>query len=237
MSERTGNSAPPDTSWQPREVNAASDVARYSKFVGYMRIGLPVVAVILVLLVFVLPYFMGNDERFRVGTATTPLTEAAVDALSMVNARYFGTDKKGQPYSLTAKGVKERGEGDKRIELTAPQADITLTSGDWLSITAGSGLYDRDSETLDLTDNVSLFQDKGYEMHTSAANIRLKDSSASGRAAVQSQGPFGQLDAQGFDLFDKGERVIFLGPAKLVLTQAIKSDGAANSAAPASTKN
>ncbi|MSO96703.1 MAG: LPS export ABC transporter periplasmic protein LptC [Rhodospirillaceae bacterium] len=237
MSERTGKPTPPDASWQPRNVNAAGDVARYSKFVGYMRIGLPAVAVILVLLVFVLPYFMGNDERFRVGTVTTPLTEAAVDALSMVNARYFGTDKKGQPYSLTAKGVKERGEGDKRIELTAPQADITLTGGEWLSITAGSGLYDRDSETLDLTDNVSLFQDKGYEMHTSAANIRLKDSSASGRTAVQSQGPFGQLDAQGFDLFDKGERVLFLGPAKLVLTQAIKSDGAANNAAPASTKN
>ncbi len=217
----------PEPGWRPRNVTAAADVARYSTFVGYMRIGLPALAAVLVMLVFVLPLFMGNDDRFRVGKIAEPLKDAAVDTLSMVNARYFGTDNKGQPFSVTAKGVKERPAPDKRVELVAPQADITLTSGEWLSIKAGAGLYDRKSETLDLRDTVSLFQDKGYEMHTAEVSIRLKDGSASSRTPVQSQGPFGEFSAQGFDLRDKGEHVMFLGPATLILTGAMKADSPA----------
>ena len=216
---------PPDSSWQPRTVAVASDVARYSKFVGYMRIGLPALAGVLVVLVIALPQFMGEDERFRIGTA--PIRDAAVEALSMVNARYFGTDKEGQPFSVTAQGVKERPDNDKQVELTGPQADITLKNGDWLSIEATSGLYTRDTETLDLSGNVSLFQDKGYEMHTEAVSIKLKDSSASSRTPVQSQGPFGELTAQGFDLYEKGDRVVFLGPARLLLNDGLKMDAPA----------
>ncbi|MBL8643389.1 MAG: LPS export ABC transporter periplasmic protein LptC [Rhodospirillaceae bacterium] len=218
----------PDKVWQPRTAEVAGDVARYSKFVHYMRIGLPAAAGVLVLLVLVLPQFMGDDERFRVSAVSEAAKEAAVEALSMVNARYFGTDKKGQPFSVTAQGVKERPGNEKQVDLTGPQADITLNSGDWLSLEAASGVYDRDTETLDLAGNVSMFQDKGYEIHTDAVTIKLKDGTATSRAAVQSQGPFGELSAQGFDLYDKGERVVFLGPAHLTLNSGFKSpDGKA----------
>jgi lipopolysaccharide export system protein LptC len=214
----------PQPGWQPRATtNAAADVARYSKFVHYMRVGLPALAGFLVLLVLVLPQFMGDDARFRVGKLAEPLKDAATDALSMVNARYFGTDKDGQPFSVTAKGVKQRPAPDKRVELAGPQADITLKGGDWLSVQAGSGLYDNAAQTLELSDDVSLFQDKGYEMHTLSVSINLKDGSAVSRTPVQSQGPFGQLDAQGFELTDKGERVLFLGPATLTLNGTMKT--------------
>ncbi|MBL8630537.1 MAG: LPS export ABC transporter periplasmic protein LptC [Rhodospirillaceae bacterium] len=212
----------PDKVWQPRTGAVADDVARYSKFVGYMRVGLPAVAGFLVLLVLVLPQFMGNDERFRVGTSAA-VKEAAVEALSMVNARYFGTDKKGQPFSVTAEGVKQHTDDDNKVELSGPQADMTLTNGDWLSVEAKAGLYDRDKETLNLTGDVSLFQDKGYEMHTDELNVQLKDGNAQSRKPVQSQGPFGQLNAQGFDLYDKGDRVVFLGPAQLTLVNGAQS--------------
>jgi lipopolysaccharide export system protein LptC len=219
MSERPPPTPDPaaEPGWRPRTTSATVDVARYSQFVGYMRIGLPALAGILVVLVFVIPQFMGDDDRFRVGNVTAPLKNVAADALSMVNARYFGTDQKGQPFSVTAKGVKERPAPDERVDLVSPQADITLAGGDWLSIEAGAGLYDRKTETLDLSNEVSLFQDKGYEMHTAAASIRLKEGSASSRTPVQSQGPFGELVAQGFELSDKGENVLFLGPATLTL--------------------
>ena len=227
MNEHPANTPPkqPDQEpgWRPRTTSTTVDVARYSQFVGYMRIGLPALAGVLVLLVFVIPQFMGDDDRFRVGNVTTPLKNVAADALSMVNARYFGTDQKGQPFSVTAKGVKERPAPDQRVDLVSPQADITLTSGDWGSIEAGSGLYDRETETLDLSNQVSLFQDKGYEMHTAEASIRLKDGSATSRTPVDSQGPFGELVAQGFELRDKGENVMFLGPATLTLKGTTKT--------------
>lgn len=224
MSERPADIASPQPGWQPRKVSAAADVARYSQFVRYMRIGLPALAGFLILLVLILPQFMGDEDRFRVGNVTKPLKDAAADALSMVNARYFGTDAKGQPFSVTAKGVKERPDPDKRVDLVAPQADITLNSGDWLSVTAGTGVYNRETEQLDLAGDVSVFQDKGYEMHSAEVSVRMKDGSANSKLPVQAQGPFGQLEAQGFDLVDKGDNVFFKGPAKLILNNNAKSD-------------
>jgi lipopolysaccharide export system protein LptC len=223
----------PDKVWQPRTGEVATDVARYSKFVGYMRVGLPAAAAFLVLLVLVLPQFMGEDDRFRIST-TDAVKEAAVEALSMVNARYFGTDKKGQPFSVTAKGVKERAGNDKQVELTGPQADITLTNGDWLSLDAAGGLYDRENETLELSGNVSVFQDKGIEMHTETVVVKLKDGTASSKTPVHSQGPFGELNAQGFELYDKGERVLFTGPAQLTLNSGVKSSRKTDAAQPKS---
>lgn len=204
-----------DEVWRPRAHVAPGDVAGYSRFVGLMRIALPAIAGVLVLLIVVVPMFSANDDEFRVGDSSGK--GFAVDALSMVNARYFGTDAKGQPFSVTAKSVRERTGADRRIELAWPQADITLNGGTWMSVEAEGGLYDRSTESLDLSGGVSLFQDQGYEMHTTAATVNLKDGAASSRQPVSGQGPFGELTANGFDLHDKGTVVMFAGPARVML--------------------
>lgn len=204
-----------DVVWQPRAHVAPGEVAGYSRFVGIMRLALPATAIVLILMIVLIPLFRGNDDDFRVGESAIKST--AVDALSMVNARYFGTDASGQPFSVTAKSVRERTGADRRIELGWPQADITLNGGTWMSVEAESGLYDRSGESLDLAGGVSLFQDQGYEMHTTAATVRLKDGAASSRQQVDGQGPFGVLTASGFDLYDKGAIVVFRGPAKVTL--------------------
>lgn len=204
-----------DAVWQPRRTDVGAAVHRYSRFVGWMRLALPALAGLIVIIVVVVPQFRGEDDRFRIGKG--PLPQAAVDTLSMVNARYFGTDAEGQPFSVTAKGVRERGAGDGRVELTAPQADITLNGGPWLSIDARAGLYDPKAEVLELTGEVSLYHDRGYEMHTAAATVHLRDGRAESRSAVDTQGPFGHMTSAGIELFDKGDVVVFTGPAHLVL--------------------
>jgi lipopolysaccharide export system protein LptC len=54
----------------------------------------------------------------------------------------------------------------------------------------------------------------------------LEEGSASSTTPVSSQGPFGQLQSQGFKLQDKGKIVYFTGPARLVLNSAGKTSGA-----------
>ena len=221
---KPGRTHPPgDDIWRPRGVTAPGDVARYSRIVRLMRLGLPITAAVLVLLIVIVPQFRGGEDRFRVGDSA--VSDAAIDALSMVNARYFGTDAQGQPFSVTAKSVRERTGADKRIELGSPQADITLNGGTWLSVEAEAGLYDRNSDMLELTGNVSLFQDQGYEMHTAAATVNLKVGAAQSRRPVEGQGPFGQLSAAGFDLYDKGNLVVFAGPARVQLSGIAGSKG------------
>lgn len=219
----TPDSAPPpedkpahsEAVWRPRDAIQPGEVNRYSRFVGAMRLALPAVAVVLLLLVLVVPLFRGGDDQFKAPEGAR--APSGPDALSMTNARYSGTDAKGQPYSVSAKGVRERTGDDKRVELAAPQADVITESGTWLSLSADSGLYDRQGDTLDLTGQVSLFQDQGYELHTDSMTVNLKDGTAKSRAPVDGQGPFGELKASGFDLHEKGRVVVFTGPARVVL--------------------
>jgi lipopolysaccharide export system protein LptC len=97
------------------------------------------------------------------------------------------------------------------IDLTALQADMTMKDGAWLSMTADSGRLQRAKKLLDLTGQVNLFHDQGYELHTHDVHIDLAKDSAVGNQAVAGQGPSGELTAEGIEVFDNGQRVIFLG--------------------------
>ena len=201
--------------WQPRHTSVARSVAQYSRFVGIMKILLPSAAGFLLLLIVVLPQFRQQDDRFRIGMNL--IEESATDTLNMTNARYYGTDDKGQPYSVTAANVRERPNDDPAVDLTAPQADISLTDGSWLSISAHTGVYNRDEQLLNLDGNVSLYQDQGNEFHTGSARVDLDKGEAVGNDAVNSHGPFGSLEAAGFTMSETGKVVYFVGPAHLVL--------------------
>lgn len=210
--------------WQPRHTDVRASVEKYSRFVSAMKIVLPTVAGLLLAVVIILPQLRGEPEQFAAEVAVTE--GASGNTLSLVNARYLGTDSSGQPFSVTAKSVREGADDDDNIDLTAPQADISLNDGTWLMVGAESGQYHRETQTLTLEGEVNLFQDQGYELHTQTATIMLEEGSASSATPVSSQGPFGQLQSQGFKLQDKGKIVYFTGPARLVLNSAGQTSGA-----------
>ena len=212
----SGNKVHDDTVWQPRSASAADSVAQYSRFVSAMKIGLPVAAGILLLIVIVLPQLRQDDDRFRLGSEM--VKGAHTDALSMTNARYFGTDDKGQPYAVAAEGVHQRGNDDKAVDLVTPKANMSLNGGKNMSAAASSGVYDRDNHKLDLSGDVTVQQDQDNKLTTSEATVMLKDGTASGRAPVSGEGSFGKLQASGgFDLSERGKIVHFRGPAKLTI--------------------
>jgi lipopolysaccharide export system protein LptC len=202
--------------WAPREHAVGDQVAQYSRFVSWMKLALPIAAGVLLLAVVVLPMLRKDDERFRIGM--NMIKGASTDTLSMTNARYFGTDDKGQPFAVTATGVRQHAQEDHQVDLIGPHAEIKLEGGEALSASAGAGLYHRDLEKLDLSDGVTVVQNKDNQLRTKSAVVMLKEGSASGREAVSSEGPYGTMQAAGgFDLTERGKIVKFIGPAKLVL--------------------
>jgi len=218
--------------WRPRDASAADSVVQYSKFVSAMKIGLPVAAGILLLMVVVLPQFREDDERFRIGMSLIKGSET--DTLSMTNARYYGTDDKGQPYSVTAEGVRQRTSDDKSIDLVTPKAQINLSNGTVLAAGASTGLYDRDNQKLDLSGKVTVSQQDGNQLHTSAAVIMLKEGTAKGRAPVDAEGSFGTMHAAGgFDLSERDRVVFFHGPGRMTLNPDAKASSKPAEAPPA----
>jgi lipopolysaccharide export system protein LptC len=190
-------------------------VRTYSRFVTMMKVLLPVIALVLIVLVVAWPYLKINDARFNIGF--TALKVGNVEDPAMINPRFQGADKDRQTFSITADIAKNLLKGGKSVELEMPKADISLEDGSWLVLTAKSGIYVRQDETLTLNDQVNLFHDSGYEFRTESAVIDLTKGTASGTVSVAGQGPFGNLKAEGFHLVDKGKTIYFIGKSNLTI--------------------
>ncbi len=187
----------------------------YSHFVSMMKVLLPFIALLLVVLVIVWPNLKLQDTKFGLGFSAVKIGDG-VDP-SMINPRYFGTDKRRQTFSITADLAKNILADDRRVELEKPKADISLEDGSWLVVTASVGYFSRQDEMLSLEGGVNLFHDSGYEFRTDKIDIDLSNGTASGDLPVEGQGPFGHVVAEGFRLLDKGKTVVFSGQSKLIM--------------------
>ena len=186
----------------------------YSRFVSAMKLLLPAVAVGLVLLIVVWPRLQQSLEHLRAALPRLDLNEAR--DLKMVNAHYAGLDKRHRPYVLTA-DVARQTQANDLTSMEGPKADITLKSGAWLNISGDTGVYLSQGQLLDLFGNVKMFHDRGYELSTESAHLDMTAGTAEGNEAVQGQGVFGSVVADGFRLLDHGQVIIFTGKAKLHL--------------------
>jgi lipopolysaccharide export system protein LptC len=181
--------------------------AFYSRFVGTMKVILPLAAAAITGLILAWPAAHDDTQQIALTFAQTNSTEA--ETPGMQNARYVGTDANNRPFLVTANQASQEPGSPDLIEMLALQADMTLDNGVWMSVVASSGRYDRARQILQLAGPVNIFSDIGYEFHAVTARVDLKHNIAESDSPVQGHGPFGILRADGFRLVDQGKRLLF----------------------------
>jgi lipopolysaccharide export system protein LptC len=212
----TGGARPPVPAG-PVQPPRFSGRSGYSLFVLAMKVLLPALATAMVLLVIAWPQISPNEDRFRIGISSISLEEA--ESLSMLNPRFDGIDERNRPYSVTADLAVQDKRNDDLVDLELPKADMSMDDGTWVAVMAKSGRYDRKAETVDLTGDVVMFHDEGFEVKTDYARVDLNSGVAEGDHPVQAQGPGGSLESEGFRVEDRGERIFFTGKAHMVMYQ------------------
>ncbi|MCH8181849.1 MAG: LPS export ABC transporter periplasmic protein LptC [Proteobacteria bacterium] len=198
-------------------ITAARMSPLYSRFVGAMKILLPLTAAALIGLVVAWPDESKEASGFRLSFANTIPGDPGAPGMS--EARYIGTDANNQPFVITADMVTPDIKNPNRFLLSTLQADITFDNGAWMSLTAPSGIYDREKQFLQLTGKVDIFSDRGFELHTTGVRVDLARSMAEGDQPVQATGPLGVLEANGFRIVQRDERLFFTGGVKLTSWQ------------------
>ena len=189
----------------------------YGVMVGSLKLILPTVALSLLALAAVWPLIEGEDQA--VVSALSQADRLAADKIQVSRASYTGTESNGQPFTVTADLMEQESPDSKIVLLTKPQADILLTDNRWGAVTAKSGSFNQQSQILKLVGKVNLFHDMGYEFRTETATLDLTKGSAKGTDPVEGQGPFGYVEAEGFQVENRGERVELSGKSKLVIYQ------------------
>jgi len=193
-----------------------------------LKIVLPLIAVGCVTYIVIwsrhVPIVSPIDVVAEVGQKTSDMI--------LKQVKYDGVDAQNRPFSITAESAvqpQSQTQGtqaapasnaptsDNVINLKKPYADMTMVDGAWVAVTADDGIYRRDAGTVDLSGNVTLFHDTGLQFETDAATVDLKNDTASGNQPIEGQNPQGQLAAQGFEVRDDGQTVIFTGRAYLKL--------------------
>ena len=195
--------------WQPGIARAVdlSDVRR-SRFVGAMKLGLPLLALTLVGLVLAWPQLYNRvDKLIPLSFSKVELSNAA---LTMQNARYRGTDRRNQPFIITADTATQDPSDPKLMTLDKLAADLSTSGGGWLNLNANTGLYQQDTKTLMLYGDINIFTDRGYEFHGTSADVNVNAGTVASDDKVWGQGPFGLLRANGLRVYDKGERIVFI---------------------------
>jgi lipopolysaccharide export system protein LptC len=193
---------------------------RYSRFVGLMKILLPLGALGLVAAVIAWP---GMD--MRPGSLPLSFTDIKADdkGLTMKSPRYVGADRDGQPYTVTADNATQDKLDPERVDLVNPEADMTLKSGRWVNLKADQGLYRPKAQKLDLNGKVEVHTDDGWEAHGTQVVVDLEEGSARSAQPVTGQGPSGTLSADRFSVLERGRRLVFEGNVRMTITPAARS--------------
>jgi lipopolysaccharide export system protein LptC len=186
-------------------------IARYA---DHIRILLPVVALAIVLAGVIVPMF---SETTGILVRDMPVEANRGIYMRMDRPHFAGSDNNHRPYTVTADYAIQRTRDEKVYDLFQPKADMLDKKGRWVAATADTGKYDQQLRMLDLSGNVTVFQDKGYVVTTDRARIDLEASAAFGDSPVRGHGPDGQVEAEGFHASERGARIVFTGRSRVIL--------------------
>lgn len=145
--------------------------------------------------------------------------------VTVSEVKYDGRDDKGRPFSVTADSASHADGDERHIALKRPLADIVMSDGAYVAVTANDGILDRDADVVTLTGDVTLFHDNGLSFQTDSATIDLKAKTAQGSDPVEGQNGDGELVSQGFRVLDDGDTIEFTGKAYLKIYPKQKDQG------------
>lgn len=186
---------------------------RYSRFVSWMKFGLPIIAIGLIGYVFIFPKFE-LSQKVEIEWADIVLDD---ESLSMVNPKFVGADAKSQQFVVTADKALQSNSGDKEVTLSNLQADITLASGGWVSISAPRGKLNPATNILDLEGEISIFSDSGDQLLAQSATIDLKNNRITSNQPLQGHGPLGQIEADSMSADQTSGNIRFTGNVRLLI--------------------
>ena len=177
-----------------------------------LKVSLTALAAVLIALLALWPQMRTSTERLTIAFADFDVRS---DDLSMMNARYVGTDSNNRPFSITADAARQRVPGKGKLQLESPQADIHLPDGSWVMVTADKGDYNPDDRMLNVSGGIRLFHDSGYEFLSREANIDLERNVVWGSHHITGQGPFGEMEGEGFRFSKSGKTIVLIGKSRL----------------------
>jgi len=187
----------------------------HDKIVRLTKIGLPAAVGILVAVLALAPLDKHGDVSFILDKKKV---ENAPERMRVEQAKYVGTDNKGQQFDITAQRALQRSSDTPLVDIWGMFARLRLDRGPLL-IAANKGQYNIDTQRVAINGPVNVAGPDGYRLATSDVTVDLKQRQLASAGPVAGQMRLGQFQA-GQLKANLGDRTVVLdGGARLKIVQ------------------
>lgn len=163
---------------------------RYSLFIGWAKIILPLAALALLSTIFL---FAGrSDDADHI-----PLSDIAAIAREprMTNPTFAGVADDGSVVSLRATEIRPFPDRPDSFGVTGVQLTVIAIDGSEIEVSAGAGEIDGAGRTAVFSDLVRITSSAGFAMETTGLHADLRAGSVTTDGALAAIAPFGRIDA------------------------------------------
>jgi len=139
-----------------------------------------------------------------------PLPDQVSSGVSSIT----GFDKDGQPYKLTSQSVLQDKNNSDLAHLKQISGVLRKKTGKKLLLNALGGQYNADKKILDLEGKIKLVSQGEYTAYLEKARVTLKEKRLYAKVPVTVIFDRGTIQANGIDISDNGNRVLFFDGVK-----------------------
>jgi lipopolysaccharide export system protein LptC len=196
----------------PREPPPRGRARAHSRLVRVLRVLLPLImaGMICALVALVAIHAIRRQDAAQ-RDASSPI--------EMVNPHFYGRDSQGRAYTLGAQQAARDEKSFQRVLLNFPWVNLYADGGHPSTLTADTGVYHEDTRMLYLKGHVRANNAKSSQFATDEALVNTRTGTVTSPSALSSHTSSGDLQSNAFDVFDKGDTMVFKGGVHARLNQ------------------
>jgi lipopolysaccharide export system protein LptC len=137
--------------------------------------------------------------------------------IRMTNPHFFGRDNQGRAFTIGALQAERDPKSLQVVLLQGPSLTLNAGTPTARNLTADRGVYHEDTRILLLQGHVNAHNAANSHFATDEAVVNTRTGQVTGPQALATQTPEGNVKSKSFDVYDKGDRVIFKGGVHAVL--------------------
>jgi lipopolysaccharide export system protein LptC len=146
------------------------------------------------------------------------------DQVTVVDSTITGLDSQNQPYSISARNAVQDKDKPNFIALDTVSGATNRSNGEAIIFESRKGLYNSDVKTLDLDTDVVVKSAGRFTARMDKAHVIVGEKRLTSNVPVAVELSNGRIDANGVEITNDGNNILFLNGVKAHFTNT-KSQG------------
>jgi lipopolysaccharide export system protein LptC len=187
----------------------------HDRLIKWAKIALPIAAGLLLIILALAPLDRKGDVSFILDKKKV---QSAPERMRVEEARYTGTDDKGQLFEIVANRAIQPSSNTPLVDIDGMSARLNLQQGPML-IAADQGRYNIDTQQVAVVGPINVHGADGWQLQTRDVKIDLKNRQLASQGPAEGKMRLGQFRANHIRADLASHTLVLDGGARLKIVQ------------------